>query len=138
MGRPAPLGGEGWAEGRTNRGASHRIIPAASSAGPAAFRRDGGAPTRSRRSHSDTTPPSHHDQGADPDAQDHRLPPDAHDDAAVAHGVAQRDVELAEAEGADAGLGRRHAPRRVEPLDDQTSAIVTPPRGDGEMAATPR
>ena len=94
-----------------------------------------GAPTRRRRSLSETQPPSHHEQRAAPDAEDERLPPDAHDHAAVIHGVAERDVELAQAEGQDAGLGRRHAAGGIEALGGRDVGDGDAAAADGEMAA---
>ena len=96
-----------------------------------------GAPTRRRRSSSEIAPASHHQHAAEPDQRHHRLPPDARHGAAVGRLVAERDVELAEADRADAGLRRRHLARGVEALGRQRSWPRSTPSGS-IMAKAPR
>ena len=75
-----------------------------------------GAPTRSRRSVSDTRAADEHDQRADPDAAHQRIEIDAHRVAAALLLVAEHDVEIAAPGGVDAGFRGRLRRRVVEAL----------------------
>ena len=75
-----------------------------------------GAPTRWRRSVSDTSPPNAMTSRAEPDPRHQRVVVEAQRVAALAVGVADHGVEVGEQVGADRDLGRGAVLDRIEAL----------------------